>query len=311
MAGKQVKLFLVDGTPGGLTTAEITNWTGHVIVGPRSTLSELLGRPEATRTGAYVLLGDDPQAIGGIRCYVGEADEVRTRLKEHNSGRGKEFWDRVLIITSKDANLTKAHVRYLESRLISLAATAGRSTLENGTNPVAPQLPEADVSDMDYFVEQLKLVLPVLGVNILRGRAPETQPGGEGGDSAISPEFHLDVPKRGISARAAQVDGEFTVLEGSVGAGEVRAAKTYAVSTATAYSTYRSLHEKLIADGSLRRDGTRAVFTRDVVFTSPSTAGAIITGRSCNGRTSWKTTDGVTFGEWETQGSTPTQPDRD
>lgn len=28
MAGRQIKLFLVDGIPGGLTTAEITNWTG-------------------------------------------------------------------------------------------------------------------------------------------------------------------------------------------------------------------------------------------------------------------------------------------
>src|SRR5664280_2488722 len=113
MGGKQVKLFLVDGTPGGLTTAEITNWTGHVVIGPRSKLADLLARDEARRTGAYLLLGDDPEAVGGIRCYVGEADELRTRLKEHNGSlRGKEFWDRVVIISSKDANLTKAHGRY-------------------------------------------------------------------------------------------------------------------------------------------------------------------------------------------------------
>ena len=43
-------------------------------------------------------------------------------------------------------------------------------------------------------------------------------------------------------------------------------------------------------------------FTRDVVFSSPSTAGAIVTGRSCNGRTTWKTADGRTFGDWEQQG---------
>jgi hypothetical protein len=166
MAGKQVKLFLVEGTPGGLTTAEITNWTGHIVTGPRSRLAELLDRDEAKRTGVYLLLGDDPEAPAGVRCYIGEADEVRTRLKEHHSGRGKEFWDRVVVITSKDANLTKSHCRYLEAKLIALADAAGRSLLDNNTKPPPPMLPEADVSDMDYFIDQLKIVLPVLGVNV-------------------------------------------------------------------------------------------------------------------------------------------------
>ncbi len=165
MAGKQVKLFLVDGTPGGITTAEITNWTGHVVSGPRSKLADLMTREETKRTGAYLLLGDHPTAVGETRCYIGEADEIRTRLKEHAGNRGKDFWNRVVIITSKDANLTKAHGRYLEARLISLAVAAGRSHVENGTNPPTPSLPEADVSDMDYFVDQLKIVLPVLGIN--------------------------------------------------------------------------------------------------------------------------------------------------
>ncbi|WP_249278754.1 GIY-YIG nuclease family protein, partial [Mycobacterium avium] len=119
MSGKQIKLFLVDGTPGGLTTAEITNWTGHVLSASRSDLADLVKRDEAQRTGAYILLGDDESAVGNTRCYIGEADIVADRLRYHQ--RDKDFWDRVVIITSKDANLTKAHGRYLESRLISLA----------------------------------------------------------------------------------------------------------------------------------------------------------------------------------------------
>ena len=59
MSGKQIRLFLVDGTPGGLTTAEITNWTGHVFSARRSDLADLLKREEAQRTGVYFLLGDD------------------------------------------------------------------------------------------------------------------------------------------------------------------------------------------------------------------------------------------------------------
>ena len=309
MAGKQVKLFLVEGTPGGLTTAEITNWTGHIVTGPRSRLAELLDREEAKRTGVYLLLGDDPEAPAGVRCYIGEADEVRTRLKEHHSVRGKEFWDRVVVITSKDANLTKSHCRYLEAKLIGLADAAGRSQLDNSTKPPTPMLPEADVSDMDYFIDQLKIVLPVLGVNVLRGRnttvvAPETT---TTVPAVLSPEFHLTVPKRGISARAMQVDGEFTVLEGSLAASEVRTG-TFARSTAAAYDAFRDLHHKLVDDGSLSLDNSTAKFTRDVVFSSPSTAGAIVTGRSCNGRVSWVTDDGLTFGQWEQLGVNDEQP---
>jgi hypothetical protein len=147
MSGKQIRLFRVDGTPGGLTTSEITNWTGHVLTGPRSDIGALLQRDEARRTGVYLLLGDDEEALGDTRCYIGEADVVAERLRSHL--RDKEFWDRIVVITSKDANLTKSHGRYLESRLIQLATKAGRATLENGTAPPTPQLPEADISDMD------------------------------------------------------------------------------------------------------------------------------------------------------------------
>lgn len=93
-----------------------------------------------------MLPGDDEEAVGNTRCYIGEADIVADRLRYHQ--REKEFWDRVVVITSKDANLTKADVRYLESTLISLATQAGRVTLDNGTAPTIPALPEADKSEL-------------------------------------------------------------------------------------------------------------------------------------------------------------------
>ena len=83
MSGKQIKLFLVDGTPGGLTTAEITNWTGHVLTASRSDVAELLRRDEASRTGVYLLLGEDSDASSGTQCYVGETDSIADRIKQH------------------------------------------------------------------------------------------------------------------------------------------------------------------------------------------------------------------------------------
>src|SRR4051812_24558414 len=108
--GKSVRLFLADGTPGGLLTAEIMNWTGHVMAAPRSDLPSLLKRPEIGRTGIYILIGEDPDS-GGLLAYIGEGDDVGKRLYQHarpEDQNGKDFWDRAVVLTSKDTNLTKA-----------------------------------------------------------------------------------------------------------------------------------------------------------------------------------------------------------
>ena len=295
MSGKQIKLFLVDGTPGGLTTAEITNWTGSVVSARRSELAELLRREEAGRTGVYLLLGEDEQALGDTRCYVGEGDVVATRLRIH--GKKELFWNQAVLITSKDTNLTKSHVRYLESRLIELIRQAGRATLENGTAPEPPRLPEADVSDMELFLDELQIVLPVLGVNVIRTRTSTTvlDPSGP----RASPVFTLK-GKQGVDARAQQIDGEFVMLVGSLVVPVWRRVGS-AASTRKVYAGYRARHEGLIADGSILVEGGLARTTRDIVFPSPSAAAVIALGRSCNGRKEWMSAEG-SFGEWETRG---------
>lgn len=303
--GKQVRLFLVDGTPGGLLTAEIMNWTGHVIAAPRSDIAELLKRSEARRTGIYVLLGDDPDTGGGLCAYIGEGDDISARLRQHARSAeqgGKDFWDRVIILTSKDANPTKAHSRYLESRLIDLATQAKRARLVNGTAPAPIQLPEADVSDMEYFISQAVIVLPVLGVTLLRSVGMKSVPRVDHAPQPIeaSPVFSISLAKAGITARAREIDGEFTVLQSS-------GARPTWVGTRHGYS---GLHAKLIGDGSIDvTPSGQATFTRDVAFASPSAAGAVITGRACNGRTAWLSTEaGETFGHWQSRGLGDGQP---
>jgi hypothetical protein len=299
--GRQIRIFLVDGTPGGLLTAEIMNWTGHIVAAPRSDLARLLGREETSRTGVYLLLGDDPDTLGQQVAYVGEGDEVRDRLAQHARSEvqgGKDFWERAVVLTSKDANLTKAHARYLESRFITLATQAGRSRLTNATAPALPPLPEADRSDMEYYIAQAKIVLPVLGINLLR--APTVLANGPSGPSSgrptdASPTFTLHLKKEGITATAMEIDGEFTVLQGS----EARSSWS-----ASAHS-YKGLHEALVKEGVLVPnpvDGNLK-FGRDYVFTSPSAAAAVVTGRQANGRIEWRIqSSGMKFGEWELRG---------
>ncbi len=219
------------------------------------------------------------------------------RLRHHL--RDKEFWDRVVVVTSKDANLTKSHGRYLESRLIVLAPEAGRVTLENGTSPPVPLLPEADRSDMNEFLAQLQIVLPVLGVDAIRVR-PVTPSLVTGISSAHSPTFTLRDVKARVDALAQQIDSEFTVLAGSTVVAEWSRTGD-AESTRKSYAAYRAHNERLIAEGVIAVEGGVGRITRDHVFASPSTAGAIIVGRTCNGRKEWVSTDGQTFGVWETR----------
>ena len=115
MNSATITLFLPLGDAKSLRTAEISNWSGKAVAAPRTELDELLAREELDKAGVYILLGSDPKA-GAPHAYIGEAEVIRERLKQHKT---KEFWVSAIVFTSKDENLTKAHVRYLESIIIT------------------------------------------------------------------------------------------------------------------------------------------------------------------------------------------------
>lgn len=272
MQGQTVRLFLVEGTSTGLITAEIMNWTGHLLAAPRSKLADALARDEAKRTGVYFLIGDDPDVPTKTRIYVGEGDNVRDRLKIHAKDPSKDFWTRVIVITTKDTNLTKAHVRYLENRLVQLANLTGRANVANGNEPSAKQLPESDTADMEFFLKQLQLVLPILGVDALRPKpkasnqsmSPNDLPSGDG--SGI--ELVLESKKHGIKANAIEKDGEVTILSGSTAIAKAEFSS----------NNYEGLRNNLISEGLLvpAQGGDWLVFKTDVTLPSPSAAASVI-----------------------------------
>jgi hypothetical protein len=89
--GRTIRLLLVEGTPTGIIAAEVGNWTGKVVVAPRTALPVLKTRPEAKRTGVYLLLGPDPANPLKERVYIGESDDVVGRLDVHNGDEAKGF----------------------------------------------------------------------------------------------------------------------------------------------------------------------------------------------------------------------------
>ena len=295
MSGKNIELFLVDREPGGIMTANVSGWTGHILSGPRTALTRILARDEAHRNGVYLLLGDDPDAIESIACYIGRTEDFSSRFRQHD--RQKDWWDRAVLISSRDDSFNEGHWGYLEARLVEVAATAKRCTLpDNAQTPQPRKLSEAQQSDAEVFLKQIRGILPVLGVNILRGthRTPERQAPPPDIDSPI---FTLTAPKCGVKARARVVGDEFIMLEGSRIVGEW-SNEGGMPSTRRSYESLRAQHTKLVDDGSIAVEGTIGTLARDIPFPSPSTAGSIAVGYSCNGRISW-TWEGGTYKDWE------------
>lgn len=295
-AGRTVRLFLVDGAATGLMTAEIMSFTGRVLVAPRSRLPDVLKRQEARGTGVYFLVGDDPNVPGQQRVYIGKSTNIGERIRSHDSN--KDFWDRLCIVTSKDQNLTEAHVGFLESRLIARAREAARASVDNSTSPEYTALPESDIADMLYWAEQISLLLPVLGFDVLREvprqvaslQAQQTSLPGTP-DGAL--ELELRDMKFGVSARALEVDGEYVVLTGST----ARAGGDY-------FNSYAAQRQQLIDAGKLSAsdDPQLLRFVQDVTFTSPSAASAVILNRNDNGRTSWHVKgSNITLAQWQDQ----------
>lgn len=281
MSTATIKLFLPRGDAKSLRTAEISNWTGKAVAAPRTELDELLAREELEKAGVYILTGSDPRTNDPL-AYIGEAEVIRERLKQH---RSKEFWVSAIVFVSKDENLTKAHVRYLESALIAESTRVGRFRLDQNQAGGA-KLPESDRNDMDVFLARIRQLLPVLGSDIL---APIAKPEAKGGTGGVLICRNKDAEASGYRS----VDG-FVVLKGSTAVQKERP-------SAESSPYIVSLRRSLLSDGALQGKDGLLVFTRDVEFTSPSAAATVIHGGHANGLTSWKTKDGRSLKELDEQ----------
>lgn len=281
MPSATIKIFLVHGDAKRLRTAELSNWTGKAVAGPRSEFDSLIAREESQNSGVYLLTGQDPDT-GKTAVYIGEAESVRDRLKSHLE---KDFWNHVVFITSKDENLTKAHIRYLEGRLIDQAREVGRSVVTNGQSSGA-RLPESDREDMEIFLEKIHQLLPVLGVEILVPTISATD--GERKRDLLTCET------KGVRANAYLTPNGFVVLKGS------QAVLTERPS-AQKWPWALNMRQKLKDEKALVVEGDHLVFTRDVEFSSPSAGGAVVHGGHVNGLIVWKNEHGKTLKEIEAE----------
>lgn len=290
--GKTIRMYLDDGSVSGIRHAEIVNWTGQAISSPRTQIKSLAEWEEAKKPGVYFLFGVDEES-GQDAVYIGEAENVLERLRNHLAN--KDFWNEVVFFTNKDENLTKAHVKYLESRLIQISKSAGRHVVLNGNEPQLPVLPRGDRDAMEEFISNLKILLGVVGYKTLEKlereilvTAPPLDEDEPVVNKGLTVELFLSV--KNINAKSHLTDEGIVVLASSQVSGKTKDSLSVG---------YRKLRTQLIENGAIKKTETGYIFTKSQLFKSPSQAAAIIVGYSINGRLHWKDERGLSLKEIE------------
>lgn len=282
--GKTIKIFLIDGDPNGRMSCELSNWSGKAYKIPRIKVKDCSDREDlTTSTGVYLLFGKDDD--GKDQVYIGEAETILKRLNQQLTS--KDFWNETIVFISKDDNLNKAHVKYLENRLHEIAKSANRYKVDNSIVPTQSSISESDRAEMEEFIEYIKLLVNTLGHKVFEEKR-EFKP------KQKQATFFIKAA-RGADGQGEPTSDGFVVFKGS------KAAATIVNSMTSNFITYR---QKLIDEGVLVDKGEFFEFTDDYIFSSPSTAAVMVMGRNANGLTEWKTKDGKTLKDFETNEKT-------
>lgn len=281
--GKKLTVYMIDGTEYGARIAEIGNWVGKAFYTPRATVSKVIDREEFNNPGIYCLKSSSDSDTFQEKIYIGEAENIKIRLKQHLKNDKKDFAE-ILFFISKDDLLTKTQIKYLESRIVQLAIESKNAEIENGNVPSLPTLHEADKSDMEYFLDQMKLIFPVMGYRflissvVIENKEEMTKQNEE--------RIEYKINKNDIYAQMYISDQGFVVKKGSEAKKQLSKSCT---------DTYKKLRLKLLDTEILKEEGDLYIFQEDSVFSSPSAASNMVLGRNSNGYTEWITEEGITL----------------
>jgi len=260
--GKTIKIFLIDGDPNGRMSCELSNWTGKAYKIPRIKVKDCSDRVDLQSTGVYLLFGRNDE--GKEQVYIGEAESTLKRLNQHLNQ--KDFWNETIVFISKDENLNKAHIKYIENRLHDIAKEANRYIIENSTTPTQSSISESDRAEMEEFIDNIKMLVNTLGHKVFDEKR------------VVSPKSKQDIfyikGNRGAEGQGEQTSEGFVVFKGSKAAGKAVASMTQSLV---------NLRQKLINDGVLVDKKEYFEFPEDHIFSSPSTAASIVLGRNANG----------------------------
>jgi len=236
-----------------------------------------------TSTGVYLLFGKDNE--GKDQVYIGEAESILKRLNQQLTQ--KDFWNEAIVFISKDENLNKAHIKYLENHLHDIAKSANRYKVDNSIIPTQSSISESDRAEMEEFIEYVKMLVNTLGHKVFDEKR-EFKP-------KQKQEVFFIKAVRGADSQGEPTSDGFVVFKNS------KAAATIVNSMTPSLISYR---QKLIDEEVLVDKGEYFEFSDHYIFSSPSTVAVIVMGCNANGLTEWKNMYGITLKEFETNAKT-------
>jgi len=278
--GKSIELFLVNGTADSLIIAELSNWNGKAIKIPRIEVSSC-DRDDITQAGVYFLFCKEDD--GSDSVYIGEAENVKDRLVQHlrdyQSEKEKYYWSTAVVFIGRDLN--KALIRYLENRFVEIARASKRYLVLTKNTYRNTVMKESQVAVMEEFVDNVKILINALGYKVLE-------------------------PFAQVDSSTATVDDELLfITSGSVNAtGKVTAEGfvVFAGATVNEKMSVKSLSAGMQKQRQKLFDSPKVndlVTTEDILFSSSSAAADFILGYSVSGPRTWKTKDGKSLKEIE------------
>lgn len=160
---KRISLLLYNGTLEGLVNiSESDGWDlgGELFSCPRNNISKLLDTDVIEgKVGVYLLLSSR-------RVYVGQAIDLKARTKQHLLD--KDWWERVVLLTSDRNGLNQSYITYLESKLIQRANECGTSDVDNKTKGNKNTLSFFDSQLLDQYLDEAYFVLELIGINVFK-----------------------------------------------------------------------------------------------------------------------------------------------
>lgn len=273
---KTIQIFLPGGDPRGIRVAELTTRIVQVIEVPRSLLGDFLKMPESDQVAVYFLFGQSDET-GEPRVYIGQTGDLRNRLKAHHDK--KDFWERAAVLISRTNSLTQTHALFLEWHCLQAVRKAGRYGDENGNSGTKPHTPAPLEADCLEIYETGHTLLATLGYPLFD---PVAKPVVGKGAEEI---FYCNAS--GAEGRGQYTEEGFVVLKGSKG--RAKSVPSFAG------CTWDQQRGQLIEAGDLKPEGELLVFAKDLLFSNPSKAAAMLMARTANGWIDWKTDDGKTL----------------
>jgi len=280
---QMIKVGLLDGTDFGPKTIRISNWSGRAFYSPRANLINILHNTEYkyfdfSLPGIYILKSDSENSIYSEKIYIGQADVISTRIKQHISNPDKDF-NELIIFCGDDLHIT--NIRYIESKLIKMSNDCENAEIENGNSPNTPNIDLIEKAIMDYFIEKIKSILPLAGFNFLKQNKIKITK-----NDIKENKYYLS--SKGINAELIENDEGFIVLKDSEAV--VNAVDSLGM-------TPRNIRQKYIENKILIENDNKLLFTENITFSSLSTAASVILGTQTSGPKYWKDKNGKSYEE--------------